>query len=114
MWQPQGVNGGSQQLQAQALLPQEAGYTSARAEALANVESTIVELGSIFTQLAELVQAQGEATRRIDENVDETLGNVDAAKAQLAKYLAAVSSNRCAACSAQPASACLPVCLGVP
>ena len=67
---------------------------SSRAEALQNVESTIVELGSIFTQLAEVVQAQGEMTARIDENVEETLANVDSAKAQLLRYLNGISGNR--------------------
>lgn len=40
------------------------------------------------------MQAQGELTQRIDENVDETLSNVDSAKAQLMKYLATISGNR--------------------
>lgn len=31
---------------------------------------------------------------RIDENVDDTLANVDAGQAQLLKYLSAISSNR--------------------
>jgi syntaxin 5 len=77
----------------QQLAPQES-YQSSRAEALHNVEATIVELGSIFTQLAEMVAAQGEMTQRIDENVEETLGNVDNAKAQLMKYLNNISGNR--------------------
>lgn len=33
-------------------------------------------------------------TQRIDENIDETLGNVDSAKAQLMRYLGSISSNR--------------------
>lgn len=69
-------------------------YQSSRAEALHNVETTIVELGSIFTQLAEMVAAQGEMAQRIDENVEETMGNVDNAKAQLLKYLNNISNNR--------------------
>lgn len=40
------------------------------------------------------VQAQGEMTQRIDENIDETLSNVDSAKAQLLKYLNTISNNR--------------------
>jgi syntaxin 5 len=82
------------QLLQQQLAPQESSYQSSRAEALHNVEATIVELGSIFTQLAEMVAAQGEMTQRIDENVEETLGNVDNAKAQLMKYLNNISGNR--------------------
>eukprot|EP00878_Enallax_costatus_P022920 GHUV01024357.1.p1 GENE.GHUV01024357.1~~GHUV01024357.1.p1 ORF type:complete len:327 (+),score=121.60 GHUV01024357.1:221-1201(+) len=82
------------QLMQQQYAPQESSYSSSRAEALHNVETTIVELGSIFTQLAEMVAAQGEMTQRIDENIDETLGNVDNAKQQLMKYLNNISSNR--------------------
>ena len=37
---------------------------------------------------------QGEATMRIDENVEDTLANVDAGQAQLLKYLNTISSNR--------------------
>jgi syntaxin 5 len=33
-------------------------------------------------------------TQRIDENIEETLSNVDSAKAQLMKYLSSISSNR--------------------
>ena len=94
-----GASGGtssSSYMQQQLALPQQQqdGYLSSRAEALHNVETTIVELGTIFTQLAEMVHAQGELTQRIDENVDEALGNVDAAKQQLMRYLATVSTNR--------------------
>eukprot|EP00879_Flechtneria_rotunda_P018666 GHRR01019589.1.p1 GENE.GHRR01019589.1~~GHRR01019589.1.p1 ORF type:complete len:236 (+),score=84.89 GHRR01019589.1:552-1259(+) len=89
--QPTGPGG---QLMQQQYAPQESTYQSSRAEALQNVEATIVELGSIFTQLAEMVAAQGEMTQRIDENIDETLGNVDSAKAQLMRYLNNISSNR--------------------
>lgn len=88
--------GGASYLQQQLVLPQQQqdGYLSSRAEALHNVETTIVELGTIFTQLAEMVHAQGEMTQRIDENVEEALGNVDAAKQQLMRYLATISTNR--------------------
>lgn len=40
------------------------------------------------------MQEQGELTVRIDENVEETLANVDSAQAQLLKYLNSISSNR--------------------
>jgi len=91
-------NGAMQQQnpeQMQSLLanPQDT-YMSTRAEALRNVESTIVELGGIFTQLASMVQEQGEMTVRIDENVEETLANVEGAQAHLLKYLNTISSNR--------------------
>lgn len=69
-------------------------YLDSRAGALRQVESTITELGSIFQQLAHLVAEQGEVALRIDENVDDTLANVDAGQAQLLKYYDTISSNR--------------------
>ncbi|KAK4388892.1 syntaxin [Sesamum angolense] len=65
-----------------------------RAEALQNVESTIHELSSIFNQLATLVSQQGEIAIRIDENMDDTLANVEGAQGALLKYLNSISSNR--------------------
>lgn len=55
--QQQGGGGGGMLMQ-QQYAPQESAYSASRAEALHNVETTIVELGSIFTQLAEMVAAQ--------------------------------------------------------
>lgn len=69
-------------------------YLDSRATALRQVESTIQELGGIFQQLAHLVAEQGEVALRIDENVGETLSNVEAGQAQLLKYYDTISSNR--------------------
>jgi syntaxin 5 len=69
-------------------------YLASRAEALAQVEHTIAELGGIFTQLATMVAEQGELAIRIDEHMDDTVANVESAQAHLLKYLARVTSNR--------------------
>jgi syntaxin 5 len=54
-----------QQQQQQALMvPQQDAYLSSRAEALHQVESTIVELGSIFQQLAHMVGGRGARSGR--------------------------------------------------
>jgi syntaxin 5 len=93
-------SGGQQQLssssmqQQQLMVTQQDSYLTSRQEALHQVESTIVELGSIFQQLAHMVHEQGEMAVRIDENVDDTLTNVEAGQAQLLKYLNTISSNR--------------------
>lgn len=84
----------AQQQQQQVVLAPQDNYQSSRAEALRNVENTIVELGSIFNKLSELVQEQGELAIRIDENMDDTLQNVNLAQNQLLKYLNTISSNR--------------------
>ncbi|KAK5864681.1 hypothetical protein PBY51_015905 [Eleginops maclovinus] len=59
-----------------------------------NIESTIVELGSIFQQLAHMVKEQEETIQRIDANVEDTQLNVDAAHTEILKYFQSVSSNR--------------------
>ncbi|KAK4277116.1 hypothetical protein QN277_015165 [Acacia crassicarpa] len=83
-----------EQQQQQQLVPLQDSYMQSRAEALHNVESTIHELSSIFNQLATLVSQQGEIAIRIDENMDDTLANVEGAQGALLKYLNSISSNR--------------------
>lgn len=83
-----------QQQQQQQMVPLQDSYMQSRAEALQNVESTIHELSGIFTQLATMVSEQGEIAIRIDENVEDTLANVEGAQGQLLKYLSSISSNR--------------------
>jgi syntaxin 5 len=95
--QPSSLQGHPQEQQQQdqqmIVAPQDV-YLNSRQEALQQVESTIVELGNIFQQLAHMVHEQGEMAVRIDENVDDTLANVEAGQAQLLKYLGTISSNR--------------------
>lgn len=50
--------------QHQQVVPLQDSYMQGRAEALHNVESTIHELGNIFTQLATMVSQQGELAIR--------------------------------------------------
>lgn len=59
-----------------------------------NIESTIVELGSIFQQLAHMVKEQEETVQRIDANVEDTQLNVDLAHTEILKYFQSVSNNR--------------------
>lgn len=82
------------QQQQQLSAPLQDSYMQSRAEALQNVESTIHELSNIFNQLATLVSQQGEIAIRIDENMDDTLANVEGAQGALLKYLNSISSNR--------------------
>lgn len=78
----------------QQMVPLQDSYMQSRAEALQNVESTILELSNIFTQLATMVSQQGELAIRIDENMEDTLANVEGAQGALLKYLNRISSNR--------------------
>ena len=59
-----------------------------------SIESTVAELGGIFSQLAGLVQEQGELIQRIDADIDATGANVEGAHSQIVKYYASVNSNR--------------------
>ncbi|KAK9742365.1 hypothetical protein RND81_03G167200 [Saponaria officinalis] len=78
----------------QQVAPQQEDYSRTRAAALQNVESTISELSGIFTHLATMVAHQGELAIRIDDNMDESLGNVEGAHSALLKHLTSISSNR--------------------
>eukprot|EP00897_Mesotaenium_endlicherianum_P006972 jgi/Mesen1/6302/ME000325S05436 len=86
--------GRPRQMMQQELVPAQDNYMASRAEALHNVEATIVELGNIFKDLSVMVQQQGEVAIRIDHDVDDTLANVEGAQGALLKYLGRISSNR--------------------
>ncbi|XP_077028661.1 LOW QUALITY PROTEIN: syntaxin-5 [Agelaius phoeniceus] len=81
----------SQQLQ---LLDEQDSYIQSRADTMQNIESTIVELGSIFQQLAHMVKEQEETIQRIDSSVEDAQLNVEAAHSEILKYFQSVSSNR--------------------
>uniref|UniRef100_A0A0B8RTI3 Syntaxin-5 n=1 Tax=Philothamnus irregularis TaxID=1899461 RepID=A0A0B8RTI3_9SAUR len=81
----------SQQLQ---LIDEKDSYIQSRADTMQNIESTIVELGSIFQQLAHMVKEQEETIQRIDANVEDTQLNVEGAHMEILKYFQSVSSNR--------------------
>jgi len=69
-------------------------YVQQRAETMQNIESTIVELGGIFQQLAHMVKEQEEMVERIDTNITDVELNVDAAHGEILKYFQSVSKNR--------------------
>lgn len=74
--------------------PGETTYQEARADAVRQVESTIVELGQIFNQLATMVTEQGEQVERIDANVEDTVTNMNAGQNQLLVYYNSIAGNR--------------------
>uniref|UniRef100_K7FE49 Syntaxin-5 n=1 Tax=Pelodiscus sinensis TaxID=13735 RepID=K7FE49_PELSI len=81
----------NQQLQ---LIDEQDSYIQSRADTMQNIESTIVELGSIFQQLAHMVKEQEETIQRIDANVEDAQLNVEAAHSEILKYFQSVTSNR--------------------
>ncbi len=74
--------------------PGENTYQAARADAVRQVESTIVELGEIFNQLATMVSEQGEMVERIDANVEDVAHNMRAGQNQLIMYYNSIAGNR--------------------
>lgn len=84
-------HGGEQTMQ---LLMNDQIDMSERADKMQLIESTIVELSTVFNQLAHMVQAQGETITRIDMNISETTGNVEAAHDALLRYFSSINSNR--------------------
>uniref|UniRef100_S4RVV5 t-SNARE coiled-coil homology domain-containing protein n=1 Tax=Petromyzon marinus TaxID=7757 RepID=S4RVV5_PETMA len=79
--------------QAQLLAKQES-YLQERTDAMSAIQSTIVELGSIFQQLAHMVTEQEETIQRIDSSIEDTQLNVEGAHTEILKYFRSVSSNR--------------------
>lgn len=67
---------------------------ASRAAEMRAVESTIVELGQMFTRMASLVAEQGEMVDRIDADMAVTLDNVTEAHSQLQTYYASIMTNR--------------------
>ncbi|KAK7140984.1 hypothetical protein R3I93_015205 [Phoxinus phoxinus] len=76
------------------LIDEQDSYIQSRSDTMQNIESTIVELGSIFQQLAHMVKEQEETIQRIDANVEDTQLNVEMAHSEILKYFQSVSSNR--------------------
>merc|ERR1712020_145450 len=69
-------------------------YLQDRANTMQSIESTIVELGGIFQQLAHMIKEQEETMLRIDANVEETQAQVEMGHTELLKYFQSVTSNR--------------------
>ncbi len=69
-------------------------YIQQRSHAIESIETTIAELGQIFTQLANMVAEQRETVQRIDDNVVDIESNINSAHGELSKYLAGMMSNR--------------------
>jgi hypothetical protein len=74
-------------------MPQD-NYIQSRSTAIESIESTIAELGQIFTQLATMVAEQRETVQRIDADTMDIASNVSGAQRELLKYYASISSNR--------------------
>ncbi|KZS95826.1 t-SNARE [Sistotremastrum niveocremeum HHB9708] len=76
------------------LVEQQDSYIQSRSTAIESIESTIAELGQIFSQLANMVAEQRETVQRIDADTIDIANNVSSAQRELLKYYASISNNR--------------------
>ncbi|GBE77792.1 Integral membrane protein [Sparassis crispa] len=88
------VNHGGNAFMQMQLVEQQDSYIQSRSTAIETIESTIAELGQIFTQLAQMVAEQRETVQRIDADTVDIASNVSGAQRELLKYYASISSNR--------------------
>ncbi|EPX74144.1 SNARE Sed5 [Schizosaccharomyces octosporus yFS286] len=69
-------------------------YSQQRMSSIESIESTISELGGIFSQLAQMVSEQRETVQRIDLYTDDIASNIGSAQREILKFYDRVSSNR--------------------
>lgn len=69
-------------------------YSQQRMSSIQNIESTITELGGIFSQLAQMVSEQRETVQRIDMHTDDIVSNIGSAQREIVKFYERMSSNR--------------------
>ncbi|KAI8615121.1 t-SNARE [Chytriomyces sp. MP71] len=86
--------GGHQQLAMQNNNAATMEYIDSRGQAIDTIESTIAELGQIYSQFTQILAQQREMVQRIDMNVMDTEVNVTNAHHELAKYLERLQGNR--------------------
>eukprot|EP00708_Paratrimastix_pyriformis_P004217 GAFH01003059.1.p4 GENE.GAFH01003059.1~~GAFH01003059.1.p4 ORF type:complete len:84 (-),score=41.72 GAFH01003059.1:59-310(-) len=61
---------------------------------MTRVQRTLAEIGRMFQDFTQLVYSQGEQLRIIDDNLDHTLDNLEAATGELKTAQKKISSNR--------------------
>ena len=69
-------------------------YVNSRSEAIDTIESTIAELGQVYTDFVQILSSQRDMAQRIDDNVLDMEMNVVEGHTQLNKYFNNMSNNR--------------------
>lgn len=69
-------------------------YLRQRADAMTQVESNIVELGTIFNKLAVMVSEHSEMVQRVEDNVDDANQNINLSLNTLTDTLMQLQTNR--------------------
>ena len=83
-------NGQQQQMQ---LIPDQ-DYLRERADAMSQVETNIVELGTIFNKLAVMVSEHRDLVTRVEDNVDDAQSNISLSLNTLTDTLHNLQTNR--------------------
>jgi syntaxin 5 len=83
----------SGQSQMMQLIPDQS-YLRERADAMSQVESNIVELGTIFNKLAVMVSEHQEMVQRVEDNVDSANDNINLSLAALSDTLTNLRTNK--------------------
>ena len=92
-WDIQQMEQESGQEQMMQLIPDQ-DYLRERADAMEQVESNIVELGTIFNKLAVMVNEHKEMVQRVEDNVDDANSTINLSLAQLTDTLTNLHTNR--------------------
>jgi hypothetical protein len=92
-WDMQRMEQESGQDQMMQLIPDQ-DYLQQRANAMEQVESNIVELGTIFNRLAVMVNEHKYMVQRVEDNVDETESMITMSLATLTDTLTNLQTNR--------------------
>jgi syntaxin 5 len=82
---------GQQQLM--QLIPDQ-DYLRERADAMSQVETQMVELGSIFNKLAVMVSEHREMVQRVEDNVEDANSNISLSLSTLTDTLYNLQTNR--------------------
>ena len=83
----------NEQGQMMQLIPDQ-DYLQERANAMEQVESNIVELGTIFNKLAVMVNEHKEMVQRVEDNVDDANTSINLSLATLTDTLTNLQTNR--------------------
>lgn len=92
-WDIQRMEQESGQDQMMQLIPDQ-DYLRERADAMEQVESNIVELGTIFNKLAVMVNEHKEMVQRVEDNVDDANATINLSLNTLTDTLTNLQTNR--------------------
>lgn len=92
-WDIQRMEQESGQDQLMQLIPDQ-DYLRERADAMEQVESNIVELGTIFNKLAVMVNEHKEMVQRVEDNVDDANATINLSLNSLTDTLTNLQTNR--------------------